>query len=435
METLKRYIVFLLGLLVNSLGVSLITKAELGTSPISSMPYVLSLNYPLSLGTFTVLFSLFLILLQLLILKKDFRLEHVLQIPVSFAFGIFIDVCMALLSFVHPGLYIIKLLYLILGCLILGIGVYMEVLANVVMLPGESFVRAIVFRWGIEFGVTKVAFDVSMTVIAGIFSFLFSGRLIGIREGTIIAAILVGFIARLIGRKLSFLPALLFPQVETKDNQLLYKETHQHLCIAIGRQYGSGGHDIGQEIAKELSFEFYDRDIIRLASGSTGYTPEFIKGHEEQMTNSFLYDLVTQMYAYSTEKKAPEDAIFDAEKKVVMDAAEERNCVIVGRCADAILKDHAGCLKIFLCAPLEYRVKRIMETEHLTQTEAKKKIQQTDRRRAEYYRYYTHQIWGMSVGRQLCIDTSLGEQQVKAMILDALATYLPEAKKYMKSVK
>ena len=307
----KRYIVFLLGLLVNSLGVSLITKAELGTSPISSIPYVLSLNYSLSLGTFTVLFSLLLILLQLIILKKDFKLEHVLQIPVSLAFGILIDVCMALLSFVHPGAYMIKLLYLILGCLILGIGVYMEVLANVVMLPGESFVRAIVFRWNREFGVTKVAFDVSMTVLAGILSFLFSGSLLGVREGTIVAAILVGFIARLIGRKLSFLPALLFPQEGTEENQSLHKETQQHLCIAIGRQYGSGG----QEIAKELSFDFYDRDIIRLAAGSTGYTPEFIKGYEEQMTNSFLYDLATQMYAYSTEKKAPEDAIFEAEKK------------------------------------------------------------------------------------------------------------------------
>lgn len=191
----------------------------------------------------------------------------------------------------------------------------MEVLANVVMLPGESFVRAIVFRWNREFGVTKVAFDVSMTVIAGILSFLFSGNLLGVREGTIVAAILVGFIARLIGRKLSFLPALLFSQEGTEENQSLHKETQQHLCIAIGRQYGSGGHDIGQEIAKELSFDFYDRDIIRLAAGSTGYTPEFIKGHEEQMTNSFIYDLVTQMYAYSTEKKAPEDAIFEAEKK------------------------------------------------------------------------------------------------------------------------
>ena len=108
MEKLKRYTIFIIGLLVNSIGVSLITKAELGTSPISSIPYVLSLNYPLTLGTFTVIFSLLLIALQLLILKRDFKLEHVLQIPVSFLFGVFIDLSMMMLSFVHSEFYFIK---------------------------------------------------------------------------------------------------------------------------------------------------------------------------------------------------------------------------------------------------------------------------------------------------------------------------------------
>lgn len=209
MEKLKRYTIFIIGLLVNSIGVSLITKAELGTSPISSIPYVLSLNYPLTLGTFTVIFSLLLIALKLLILKRDFKLEHVLQIPVSFLFGVFIDLSMMMLSFVHSEFYFIKDVYLLIGCIILGIGVYMEMLADVVMLPGESFVRAVVYRWKTEFGLTKVVFDVSMTVMAGILSFLFSGKLLGVREGTIVAAILVGFIARLIAKKLSFLSELL----------------------------------------------------------------------------------------------------------------------------------------------------------------------------------------------------------------------------------
>lgn len=118
---LKRYLVFLLGLFVNSLGVALITKAE-----------------------------------------------HLLQIPVSLVFGYFIDLCMLLLFFVQPAAYVLKILYLLVGCIVLGIGVYMEVLANVIMLPGEAFVRAVVFRWKTEFGVTKVAFDVSMAVIAGV---------------------------------------------------------------------------------------------------------------------------------------------------------------------------------------------------------------------------------------------------------------------------
>lgn len=218
MEKLKRYIIFLIGLFINSLGVSLITKADLGTSPISSIPYVLSLNFPMTLGQFTILFSILLIVIQLFILRKNFKAEHLLQIPISILFGYFIDLTIVLLTFVHPQAYGFKIVYLLIGCVILGFGVYMEVLANVAMLPGESFVRAVSTTWNTNFGNTKVAFDVSLTVIAAILSFLFAKRLDGVREGTIIAALLVGFIARLFGRYLAFLNPILFPaQKETSS--------------------------------------------------------------------------------------------------------------------------------------------------------------------------------------------------------------------------
>ena len=155
MEKIKRYSIFILGLFINSLGVSLITKADLGTSPISAVPYVLSLKFPMTLGQFTILFSILLILIQLIILKKNFKLEHSLQIPISVLFGYFIDLTMFLLSFVEPDYYPYKIIYLLIGCLILGFGVYMEVLADVAMLPGESFVRAIVMTWKTRFGTTN----------------------------------------------------------------------------------------------------------------------------------------------------------------------------------------------------------------------------------------------------------------------------------------
>ena len=176
MEKAKRYLVFLVGLFISSLGVSLITKANLGTSPISAIPYVLSLNFPLTLGQFTIAFSLLLILLQLLILRKNFKLEHLLQIPISVAFGYFIDMTMGLLTFVAPQTYPAKVLYLLIGCVVLAFGVYLEVLGDVAMLPGESFVRAIVMTWKTDFGTTKVCFDVSMTVIAVVLSFLLAGH-------------------------------------------------------------------------------------------------------------------------------------------------------------------------------------------------------------------------------------------------------------------
>lgn len=212
MNKLKRYLLFLVGLFINALGVSLVTKANLGTSPISSIPYVLSLHFPLTLGNFTIIFSIFLIVLQILILRKNFKAENILQIPVSVAFGYFIDLTMYLFFWVNPQNYVIKLLTLLAGCIVLGFGVYMEVLADVVMLPGESFVRAIVQTWKTNFGTTKIIFDSSMTVIAGVISFVLFGKLNGVREGTIIAALLVGFIARLFGKYLEFLKPYIFPE-------------------------------------------------------------------------------------------------------------------------------------------------------------------------------------------------------------------------------
>ena len=427
MNKLKRYVIFLIGLFVNSLGVSLITKASLGTSPISSIPYVLSLSFPFTLGNFTIFFSIFLILLQLLILRKNFKLEHVLQIPVSIVFGYFIDLTMLLFAWVNPQAYIMKIIYLLIGCLILGFGVYMEVLADVVMLPGESFVRAIVLTWKTNFGTTKVCFDVSMSVIAAILSFVFTGRLNGVREGTIIAALLVGFIARVLGKKLAFVKPILFPEEYTGENtesgvQVQPDgETAQRNVIVIGRQFGSGGHDIGQALAEKLGFAFYDQEIIEMTAGTTGYTPEFIQKNEEMMTSSFLYDLVNQMYMYAqADEEAPKDKIYEAESKVVKELAAKGNCVIVGRCSDYTLRDNKNCLRVFFSAPMENRMKRVMERLHLSEKEAKQKIQKEDKWRADNYRYYTGRIWGAAGNFDLTLNTAFGEEYIEMCIREAM---------------
>lgn len=217
-EIFKRYLIFTLGLFVSSFGVAVITKADLGTSPISAIPYVLSLYFPLTLGEFTIVFSIVLILAQLIILRRDFRPAHLLQLPVSVVFGYFIDFSMYVLGGFAPGAYVLKIAMLLAGCLILGVGVYMEVLADVVMLPGESFVRAVVMKIEKEFGTMKITFDVSMAAIAVILSLAFMSHIVGVREGTVIAALLVGAIARTIGKCLKSLPEKLFASVAVKED-------------------------------------------------------------------------------------------------------------------------------------------------------------------------------------------------------------------------
>ena len=196
-ELIKRYIFLLAGLFVNGLGVSFITKAGLGTSPITSIPYTLSLGFTPTVGMFTLVFNIFLVILQVILLIRNFQLQNLLQLPIIALFSFFIDLTMSLLGFMQPETYAMKVVSLIVGCLILGFGVFMEMVANVAMLPGEATVRAVSDVFSTDFGKTKIAFDSSMTVIAAILSFIMFRHLDGVREGTIVAAILVGFIARL----------------------------------------------------------------------------------------------------------------------------------------------------------------------------------------------------------------------------------------------
>lgn len=430
---LKRYLLFLVGLFINALGVSLVTKASLGTSPISSIPYVLSLNFPLTLGNFTIIFSILLILLQILILRKNFKIENILQIPVSIAFGYFIDLTMYMFFWVNPQNYVLKLVALLAGCIVLGFGVYIEVLADVVMLPGESFVRAIVQTMNTNFGTTKIIFDSTMTVVAGVLSVIFFGRLNGVREGTIIAALLVGFIARLFGKHLEFIKPHLFPEDYVNDDNSERNneadnendsETNRRNVIVIGRQYGSGGHDIGKMLADKLGYEFYDQEIIKMIAGTTGMTSEFIQKKEETMTNSLLYDLVNQMYQYGDEKdEAPKDKIFAAESKVIMELADKGKCVIIGRCSDYLLRNDNRVLKVFFTAPIESRIKRVMERLGVDYGDAQRKIRKVDKQRADNYRYYTGRIWGTAANFDITINTDMGTEYIEKCIDEAMEVH------------
>lgn len=426
MNKLKRYLLFLVGLFINALGVSLVTKASLGTSPISSIPYVLSLHYPFTLGNFTIVFSILLILLQILILRKNFKMESILQIPVSIAFGYFIDLTMYMFFWVNPENYFVKLIALLAGSIVLGFGVYLEVVADVVMLPGESFVRAVVQTWNTNFGTTKIIFDSSMTIIAGALSFVFFGKLNGVREGTIIATLLVGFIARLFGKNLEFVKPYLFPEeycgknIEQSVGNDGEEMQHRNV-IVIGRQYGSGGHDIGKMLADRLGYEFYDQEIIRMAAGTTGMTSEFIGRREESMTNSLLYDLVNQMYQYGNEKEeAPKDKIFEAESKAIKELAGKGNCVIIGRCSDYILRDDSRVLKIFFTAPIESRISRVMKRLDIDYKEAQHKIRREDKMRSDNYRYYTGRMWGAAANFDITLNTDLGTEYIEKCIDNAL---------------
>ncbi|MDE7108586.1 MAG: hypothetical protein K2O49_01275, partial [Muribaculaceae bacterium] len=184
-EKLRRYFVFFVSLFIMSFGVSLVTRSLMGTSPISSVPYVWSINTTLSMGTYIIILNAILIAAQLLMLGRkgirEKKTELLMQIPVSLVFGVFIDVTMSILSFWHPTVYYLQLISCILGCCLMGLGIALEVVADVCMNSGEYVLHIASVKLKKEFGTMKIMFDVTLLLIAVGCSWIFAGRIDGVR--------------------------------------------------------------------------------------------------------------------------------------------------------------------------------------------------------------------------------------------------------------
>ena len=197
-----RYMWFTIGVMINSFGIALITKATLGTSPISSLPYVLSFRFPFTLGQLSFVMNMLFIAAQAVLLRKEFEPIQLLQIAVNVVFSAAIDVSMSLLSWLEPSNILTQLITLVLGCAVLGVGISIEVAPGVIMVPGEGLVKAISTVFNKRFGTTKIMFDVTLVAIALVLSLIFFHRLQGLGVGTIISALIVGRFVNLYNKKL-----------------------------------------------------------------------------------------------------------------------------------------------------------------------------------------------------------------------------------------
>ena len=181
--------------------------------------------------------------------------------------------------------------------------------------------------------------------------------------------------------------------------------------ITIGRQYGSGGHDIGKQLAEELNVPFYDKALLERAAKDSGLCQEIFENHDEKPTNSFLYSLVMDTYSlgYTTSSFSEmplNHKIFLAQFDAIKNIAKEGPCVIVGRCADYALAEFPNVVNVFLHADLQDRIVRIARRHDLTDAKAKDLIIKTDKRRASYYNYYTSKKWGEAAGYDLSLNTA-----------------------------
>lgn len=198
---LRRCLLLMVGLVIMAFGVAFSIKAGLGTSPISSLPYVLSLlPLHLTVGTATIAMHVTLIILQILLLRRRYDPFQLAQLPVALVFGSLTDFSVWALQGINVSAYPARWVLCIIGILLVGVGVSFEVIANVVTLAGEGMVLAVCKVFPVPFGNAKIGFDVTLVVIASVLSLLFLGRLYGVREGTVAAAFCVGLVARQVNR-------------------------------------------------------------------------------------------------------------------------------------------------------------------------------------------------------------------------------------------
>lgn len=181
--------------------------------------------------------------------------------------------------------------------------------------------------------------------------------------------------------------------------------------ITIGRQFGSGGREIGEKLSKKLDIPFYDKDLLKRAAKESGLCEEIFENFDEKPSSSFLYSLVMDPYSLGYSNNGfdlPLNhkvflAAFDTIKKI----ADEGACIIVGRCADYVLQDYTNCINLFIHAPLEDRIKRISMKYDLPENKAKDMIYKKDKQRASYYNYYSNSKWADIKNYHLSINSSM----------------------------
>ena len=353
-------------------------KVKLGRSGLQLMTYLVrsaalftgneklllspSMFTPLTMGQWTIITNLLFVLLELPLMgksdiKADLRI-YLLQIPITLCFGTFIDISMSVLFWLDPQMYAAKVISVLIGSFILAAGIALEVKANVAMIAGEYFVRVISKRIGKEFGFVKLGFDVSLVLIACILSLIFLSGIEGVREGTVIAAVAVGPIVHFISPAYKIIDRWISAPAGTAVPEM---SSYRHPVITIAREYGSGGHELGEKLAKKLGIPFYDNQLIELAA------------------------------------KGP--------------------CVILGRCADYILRDYPHLLKVFCYADLASEVKRSIVEYGVSPEKAESEVKRINRARVAHYEYYTSSRWGDPHNYNLMINTaSIGIDYATDMI-------------------
>ena len=296
-----------------------------------------------------------------------------------------------------------------------ALGVMLYLAPNILPTPGEGLSLAVSKKLGKPVATCKIIVDCCLVLTSTLVSLLYFHRLVGVREGTVISALLVGFVMKRMMRVCN--PLLLrFVERETKleraiaagGSLALDRAGKPKLVITISREFGSGGYEIGQKLAQRLGITFYDKQLEPMEAEESGLPLTFIQAHEQRMAHNLVYDFLTAGYAMYNEDLPPMEKLFAAQTRILRRiAASDESCVIMGRCSDYILYKDPNSFRIFIHAPTDYRAQRLAGTKGISLEQAYADIERTDVGRARHYQQFANREWGNTKYYNLAVDTAL----------------------------
>ena len=413
-------------------------KSALGVSPVTCLAnvvYQIALDRQitaLGLGACTTAVYCLYILIELLILRRDFKPEMLLQIAASFFFGVLVSCATRVFGFLpEPSGYPMRLLYLLCSIPLVAVGVMCYLSPQILPTPGEGMSLAISKKTGLTVGSAKTVFDCCCVGVSALVSLLYFHRLVGVREGTVICALTIGFVMKQL-MKVCGEPLMAFVERETKLRQAMGDESYlldatgrPKLMLSISWEFGSGGYEIARALAERLGIPFYGNDeLIPMEAEESGLSVDFIRRHEMNMSGPLVHDFLTANYAVTMEL-SPLEQLFAAQTRILRRiAAGDGSALIVGRCSDYILYNDPNSFRVFIHAPTDFRVAEKARQDGISPAQAEMELRSADAARANHYAHFTGREWGNTKYYNLAVDTkTFGMEGSLQLIEDAVKTW------------
>ena len=433
-EWLRRYASFVVILFVIAFGTSLSIRANLGSSPISAPPYILSLipGMRFTMGQLTIFMHVFFILTQIVLLRKDFEKRQYTQILVSFLFGFYTDLTMWMTGFLqipetlNPLIgYPLRFVELLTGGAILAYGIACEVRCDSLMLAGEGFPLAISKFLKRDFGKVKMCTDTSLVCVGAVFMLVFFGgwdwKMVG--AGTLVSMFYVGYMVRVFTPHIAWLDSIFIPKAErhAAEKAAAGDAWNGNLVVTIARTYGSGGNAIGEEVARRLGCPCYNRQLIDRTAAQMGYSPEFVEKSEQNISTGRLWEMIFADHGIpQSMNPSKDDAIYVSQSRTIRELAHEGPCVIIGRLGNWILRDDPHVLRVFITSGGDFATRQVADKLQITPEEAARKIERVNKGRANHYWRYTGRQWTDIGGYDLIVNAEkIGVGEAAEMIVNA----------------